>query len=663
MQHGLLWDAAVTGSHRNPPPPLPATDWAPPAEFPNLTGAQRLGFDVETKDPDLRSHGPGVRRDECHVVGYSLSTGDRSWYFPIRHEGGGNLDAHMVTGWVRDTFRNFTGELYGANLQYDIDWGMQEGIDFSGVSRFVDVTLAEPLLNENLFEYGLEAILTRRYGEGGGKIEDVLQQAAKHFKYGDAKKFLHKLPARYVGGYAEADAHKPIQVYDDHLKDELAAQNLTSLFDLECRLIPLLVAMRRRGVRVADEERLAEIDRYLRERLTSIESKINNTAGFEVSLNNAGGTLAAAFDKLGVPYPVKKETGNPSFTKPFLEGHTHWFPKAVAEGRKWEKVRGTFIEGHLGHAINGRIHCEFNQLRSDGRGTISGRFSSTNPNLQNIPARDPELGPMIRSLFLPEPGEQWWRMDWSQIEYRLLAHYAVGESGKRLRKRYNTEDDVDFHFICGDMAGLDASNDYIRKKVKNVNFGVVYGAGVETTAATMGVSVAEAEEFLTNYHEDLPFARDTQRHVMNKATQRGYIFTLLKRRARFPLWEPAEYKGSKKTRNLKPLPRDQAVEKWGSNIKRAFTYTALNRLLQGGAADLMKKAMVDIWESGVCDEIGPPGVTVHDELGWSAGLSERELTAMREVRNIMETCIELSVPIKADVEYGPNWGHMTGELV
>ena len=664
---GLVWQDPVkeTGSYRGPPVALPETNWTPPQEFPNLTGAKRLGFDVETKDPDLKTKGPGVRRPGNHVCGYSLSTEDKSWYFPTRHEGGGNLDSDMVTGFMRDTIGRFTGELYGANLQYDLDWGMDAGIDFSNIRRFVDVTLAEPLLDENLFEYNLEAILTRRYGEDGGKTETVLRQAAAHFKYGNPKTAIHKLPARFVGEYAEADAFKPIQVYDEHLRRELEQQGLSDLFDLECRLLPMLVAMRRRGVRVAPESRIEEVGQYLRDKSAELQAKINDAVGFEVNLNNAGGSLITAFDKLGLEYPIKESTKNASFQKPWLQAHPHWFPRAIAEGRKWEKVHGTFVTGHLGQAINGRIHCEFNQLRSDDRGAISGRFSSSNPNLQNIPSRDPELGPLIRSLFIPEDGHAWWRFDWSQIEYRLLAHYAVGESGKALRNRYNTDPDVDFHKLCGEMAKMDATNDSVRKRVKNVNFGVVYGAGVETTAITMGVSIAEAEAFLKTYHEELPFAKATQKSFMAKAARRGYIYTLLKRRRRFPLWEPASYASGKKNRTLKALPYEAACAKWSrGSIKRAFTYSALNGGLQGGAADLMKKAMVDLWEGGLCadDVLGAPGVTVHDELGWSAGRDPRTMAAIHEVKHIMETCLTLKVPIRADVEYGRDWGHMEGKF-
>jgi DNA polymerase I-like protein with 3'-5' exonuclease and polymerase domains len=659
---GLVWQEPLkvkTTMAAGPPVAMPETDWMPPQEYPDLSGAKKLGLDLETKDEDLKAKGPGPRREGNYVVGASLSTGDQSWYFPFRHEGGGNLDPDMTIRFLQDTIGGFTGTLYGAQMSYDIDWGMNLGIDFGRVKRFVDVTLAEPLLDENLLKYGLDAVARRHMGADAGKFESVLGQALNHFRY-NGKRHLWKLPARFVGEYAEGDAHIPIELFDNHLGPALEREGLTDIFDIESRLILLLVQMRRQGVRVETNERVLEVTHQLNAQIKQQQDRINDAVGFQVGLNNAGGTLAAAFDKLGIPYPIKEKTGNASFQKAWLAAHDHWFPKAVAEARQYDKVEGTFVRGHLGTAIDGRIHTTFNQLRSDDRGAVSGRFSSTDPNLQNIPSRDPVMAPLIRSLFLPEPGESWFQFDWSQIEYRLLGHYAAGESGANLRKRYNDDPTTDFHALCGELAGMDGVDPKIRKKVKNVNFGVVYGAGEATTAATMGVDIEEAREFLKNYHTELPFAKATMKAAMGTAQRRGYIYTLLHRRAHFPLWEPSDYVGGKKNRDLRPLPYDVAVEKWGARkIKRAFTYSALNRLLQGSAADVMKKAMVDVWESGLCGTIGVPLLTVHDELDFSADPhDEHHVEALREVKHIMENCVQLSVPMMADVEYGPNWGNL-----
>ena len=263
---------------------------------------------------------------------------------------------------------------------------MEEGICFDNVRRFIDVTLAEPLLNENLFEYNLDAILTRRYGDTGGKVEDTLRKAASYYEYDDPKASLHQLHSRFVGEYAEADAFKPINVYDDHLAKELASQDLTDLFDMECRLIPLLVAMRRRGVRVASDDRIESVRNFLAGHREKLTVKINDAAGFEVSLNDAGGTLTAAFDKLGITYPVTPKTKKAKLcTKNWLAEHDHWFPKIVADARKWERMEGTFLAGHLGHAINGRIHCEFNQLRGERPGNGIGKILQHQSKLAKYP--------------------------------------------------------------------------------------------------------------------------------------------------------------------------------------------------------------------------------------------------------------------------------------
>jgi len=625
---------------------MPQSEWRAPAEFPNLADCRVLGLDLETKDTGLKKFGPGVRREGNFICGWALSDGQRAWYFPVRHQGGGNLDPEKVQDYMRELFQRFRGTLVGTNLSYDIDWAMSEGVRFPNVSRYVDVQFADPLLNENLRSYSLDALLTRRYGPQGGKEELLLRKAAAAYGFKHVKDNIWRLPARFVGPYAEADASLPIKVWREHLQSELERDRLLDLFDLECSLIPMLVGMRRNGVRIADDG-VEELTDIFARRIADQKQKLNEAVGFEVNLNNRAGTLERAFDKLSIPC-LKTAKGAPSFTKPWLANHVHWFPRAVAEGRKWEKMLGTFVEGHLGQAINGRIHCSFHPLKTDSHGTVSGRFSSSRPNLQQIPSRDPELKKMLRGVFVPEPGEMWWRFDWSQIEYRLLAHYAVGESGQKLRDQYWSDASTDFHGLCGKMAGIPNSK---RTQVKNVNFGVVYGAGVATIASVMEKSFAEAEAFLREYHRKLPFAYETQKHVKAEADLHGEIRTMLNRKAMFELWEPNF------NREEKPMPFKLAKRRWPlESLQRAKTYKALNRLLQGSAADMMKKAMADIWKSGVCDVLGMPLLTVHDELDFSASDIPLSREALREVKHIMQNCLALKVPVIADVESGWDWG-------
>jgi len=328
-----------------------------------------------------------------------------------------------------------------------------------------------------------------------------------------------------------------------------------------------------------------------------------------------------------------------------------------------QKYRNTFVRSYiLDKHINGRIYALFHQLKGDENGTISGRFSSSLPNLQNIPARDEYWGPKLRALFIPENGEQWVRHDWSQIEYRFLAHYARGSSGEAVRERYRNDPSTDFHEMTLDLvapfAKWDISTKTLRKQwrkpVKNINFGLVYGMGIDTLIAYLGLSREESEEIIYQYHNAVPFVRKTYNSAKSRAEERGFITTFGGRRVRFDLFEPrySAVKGKAKR-------YDDAVEEWGSNVSRAYTHKALNGLLQGSAADLMKVAMRDIHRSGATKVVGVPKLTCHDELGHSANNTKAHREAIDEVQHIMQNCMKLSVPIIAEQSRGTNWGACT----
>lgn len=277
---------------------------------------------------------------------------------------------------------------------------------------------------------------------------------------------------------------------------------------------------------------------------------------------------------------------------------------------------------------------------------------NSNPNLQNIPARDDELAPLVRGLFLPEEGEDWERKDLSQIEYRFLVHYARGEGADEARRRYHDDPDLSFHKMCGEMFGLTAEEmaGERYKRIKNTNFCKVYGGGVGRLATTFGVTLEEARRFNDEYEHELPFVMTTFEAAEELAQTRGYIKTILGRRRRFPLWEPRRYDPK-----AVPLPYEEAKAEYGA-IRRAKTRNALSGLLQGGAADFLKKGMVDIWESGVCDVLGPSLLTVHDELDDSVPRTKIGDEAARESLRLMENAIRLRVPVTADADRGKNWG-------
>lgn len=816
-----------------PLPPIPDTGWVMPTSFPDLSSAKRIALDCETKDVDLLEKGPGVRRG-AHIVGLAIGTDDGfRAYYPIRHEvePQNNLDPATVMRWAAEQLSRPNQPKVGANLSYDLDFLAQEGVNVSG--PFHDIQVAEPLIDENQYSYSLGTQAKKYLGEGkkGNELRKWVERA--YGTKGEAYRGeIWRCPARLVGPYAEGDVDLPLRILEKQMPI-LAAEGLERVWLTESKILPIMVKMRRRGVRV-DLTKAKQLENELSDAIGTAQTRLNEAAHRVINVNGAEG-LKSLFNALGVQYPTT-DKGNPSFTREWLEHHPHPACMMVVEVRKLTKLRDTFIRSYiLNNHINGRIHCQFNQLKSDDSGTVSGRFcvhgstilktsrgafrideyeptgqdtiethkgeqkrilrridkgigemvracfssghsvectighrlftpkgwkhvselkpgeevycrnvsdgeaeraaqfqassghvqcagvakiaggldcaphrrepleqcdrqlgvddcrraqpfalttllsvepvgasriwdieveedhsylagglihhnSSSLPNLQNIPARDPVWGPKLRSLFLPEEGEDWFRHDWSQIEYRFLAHYGVGSNAEVVRGMYRGDPSTDFHDMTLQLLGWGPD---MRKPAKNVNFGLVYGMGPPTLAAGLGLSLEEATSTVFDpYHAKVPFVQQTYDRAAARAAEKGFIKTISGRRARFNLYEAIKY-----TKEKSALTYNEAVEKWGKErIKRAFTYRALNRLLQGSAADLMKEAMVAVDESGVPAVCGVPLVTVHDELGHSTPPTTTGREAMQEVRHIMETVMVLKVPILAAMESGPNWG-------
>ena len=649
---GLFWQDPEPGGKRGSRPlrrpPVPDTGWVCPTEFPNLEAAGTLCIDLETCDTGLQAgKGPGEFRDDSYIAGVAVGTEDgHQWYFPIQHDGGGNLDRDKVLLWCKDQLCRSNQAKIGANLLYDLSYLYQAGVEVTG--PFHDVQLAAPLLDEYAYSYSL-GTLADKYSLEGKNDSELYSWLAKAFG-GNATRNeqagrIHNAPASLVGPYAESDVRLPFQIYNKQ-KAALEQEGLSGVYDLERRLISMLLHMRRKGVRV-DLKRAEELHDTLMGRVKRDQTALDKLAGFHVDVG-VNGDLIRLFKKLSLEYPLTGK-GNPSFTGDFLKHHHHPATDLIVDVRKWRKFDGTFVQGYIFDShINGRLHCSFHQLRSDTNGTVSGRFSSSNPNLQNIPARDPELGPLVRGLFIPEEGCSWEKKDYSQIEYRLMLHYATGDEAEAARQKFKDDPSTDYHAMVAKWSGLE------RKPAKNLNFGVIYGLGKDAMMQQYGWSAAQVDEFTGTYHEKVPYAKPLMDETMRVAGKRGYIKTLLGRRCRFNKWEPA-----KRCRKGKwtALPHHQAETKWpAEKLKRGFTYAALNRVLQGGAADIMKKAMADCWDAGVFDSIGAPHLTVHDELDISRNEDPATIEVMREIDNIMETCVDLKLPIKVDSEVGTNWG-------
>jgi DNA polymerase I-like protein with 3'-5' exonuclease and polymerase domains len=510
---------------------------------------------------------------------------------------------------------------------YDVCFIRAEGLKINGT--IVDTMIAGSLVDENRFRYDLGS-MGRDY-VGKGKNEAVLLETAKEWGI-DPKSEMYKLPAMYVGEYAEQDAKLTLELWQE-MKKEIVHQDIESIFDLETSLFPCLVDMRFLGVRV-DIEAAHQLKQKLVQEENQCLQQVKKATGIDTQIW-AARSIAQVFEKLSLPFDRTEKTQAPSFTKNFLQNHPHPMVQKIARAREINKAHTTFIDTILKHSHKGRIHAEINQLRSDVGGTVTGRFSYNNPNLQQIPARNKELGPQIRSLFIPEEGHTWGCFDYSQQEPRLVVHYAAldGLYGVNDVIEAYKDGEADFHQIVAEMA------DIPRSQAKTINLGLFYGMGKNKLQAELGINEDKAKSLFKQYHNRVPFVKTLMDSVMRKAADNGRIRTWLGRRCRFNLWEPNQY-GIHKA-----LPHDQALAEHGPGIRRAYTYKALNRLIQGSAADMTKKAMVELHKEGIT-----PHIQVHDELDISVNNNADK------IKEIMESAVDLEVPIKVDYEYGKNWG-------
>lgn len=617
-------------------------DWNIPSGYPDLTPYPQIAIDLETCDPNLTTLGPGWARNDGFIVGIAIAAGDQAWYFPIRHENGHNLDPKMTMRWLKKQMATPHIDKIMHNATYDLGWLLAEGVEVQG--RVIDTMITGAIVDENRFSYSLNN-LGKDYIDMR-KDEKMLRAAAKDWGI-DPKADMWRLPASYVGAYAEQDAFMTMKLWD-RLKTEISSQDLTHIFDLETSLIPLMVKMRQNGVRVDLDK--ADIARAgLRTKVQELKAYIKHRTGVDIE-PWAAASVQQVFDALNLQYP-KTEAGAPSFTKQYLNAHPHEVCQAVVRLREFDKADSTFIDSILRHEHKGRIHTEFHQLRSDDGGTVTGRFSSSNPNLQQIPARDPDIKKLIRGLFIPEEGQKWGSFDYSSQEPRLLVHFAASMPDSmrspvvdNIVEEYH-KGDVDLHQMVADIAGI------TRKQAKVVNLGIMYGMGVGKLAAQLGVSDVEAKNIIEEHRTKVPFVKQLAEVASKQAEKNGQIRTVLGRLCRFHLWEPTSFGYNQ------PLPLEEAKEKYGgvNRLRRAFTYRALNKLIQGSAADQTKKAMADCYAEGLI-----PLLTVHDELCFSV---EGEEQAAR-IKHVMETGLPLRIPSKVDADIPAlrglpnNWGEV-----
>ena len=614
-------------------PLFPAyTEWVPPETFPDLSSAKEIAIDLETCDPNLERFGPGWPRKDGYVVGYAVAVEGWRGYYPVAHAGGGNLDKGLVERWIKKVLA-LPADKIMHNAAYDCGWLMASGFRVEG--RVFDTMLAAPLVDENRFSFALNSLGFDYVKEV--KSEAGLKEAAADFGV-HPKIELWKLPAMYVGAYAEQDAALTLKLWHQ-LKIKMREEEVESIFELETDLFPVLLGITARGI-LFNQEKAGFLIKDMRSREKQLLMDIKKESGVHVDIW-AAASISVAFDKIKVEYP-RSATGLPSFTKNFLDTCEHPIARKIVEARELNKTHGTFLQPYLDFsAHDGRIHPSINQLRSDDGGTITGRLSMSSPNLQQVPARHEIIGPLVRSLFLPEKEELWAANDFSSQEPRLLVHYATLlelNGATKMADAYKTDPDTDFHQMVADMAGIK------RKQAKTIGLGLCYGMGKSKLANELDLPLDEADGLIKTFHAKVPFLRGTIDAVMRRienASSNGSIRTLLGRKCRFPLWEPMEWGVNK------ALPYDEAVAKYGSRVKRAYSYKGLNKLMQGSAADQTKAAMIALHKAGFNILL-----QVHDELA----LSVKNRAEAEEAARIMATAVELMVPSRVDVEIGPSWG-------
>jgi len=607
------------------------SDWIAPAEYPDLRHAKEIAIDLETKDPNIKTKGAGWATFDGGIVGFAVAALGQQWYFPIQHDAGGNMDVAITTAWMQDVLKTSATKIFH-NASYDVGWLLVNGFEING--PIVDTMIAAALINENRYSFSLNACAKDYLGEI--KNETFLNEKAKEWGI-DPKADLWKLPAGYVGFYAEQDAGLTLRLWE-RFKTEITKQNLHDVWEMEMELLPILIETRQRGIRV-DEAKAADLKKEFVTREKTILHEIKKQTTMNVDIW-AARSVAQVFDRIGVDYPRTPKSDEPSFTQNWLVNCDNPIAQLIRQAREINKFHSTFIDSIQRYVHKGRIHSEINQLRSDQGGTVSGRLSYSNPNLQQIPARNKEYGDKIRSLFLPEEGRQWGSFDYSQQEPRLVAHYAASvndhfEGAAEFIEAYKNES-ADFHQIVADMAGI------TRTQAKTINLGLFYGMGKAKLGKELGISKDRAETLLRQYGERVPFVKKLATDVSSSASKYGFIRTIKGRKCRFDMWEPATFGMNK------AMQYEEAKAIYGNNIRRAFTYKALNRLIQGSAADQTKEAMIQCHKAGF-----KPLLQIHDELCFSIDKEED----IKNVKEIMENAIEsLKVPSKVDIALGRSWG-------
>jgi len=619
----------------------PESDWKLPSSFPSLKQANIIGIDLETRDPNLRTLGPGGVRGDGEVIGVAVSTDDGFYgYYPFGHISGDQFSRENVLRWLSNELKHNKQIKVAHNAVYDLEWLKCSGVQIAGPVHCTQCI--EALIDEESDTgYSLDALLAKYFGLG--KDEALLDEAAAAYGVKDKKSDMYMIPSQYVGPYAEQDVRHLPTLYKKQ-KEEIEKQDLTKIFDLEMRLLPVLLNMRMKGVRI-DEEKAEILSKQFDARSTACLAELKNLSGLDINVWS-GPQVARGCDKLKIEYP-RTSRGAPSFVDAWLKFQKHPFLKEVKKARAVSKLKGMFVDDLIKKfLVNGRIHTQFHQLKNDENGARTGRLASSNPNLQQVPKRDPELAPLIRGLFIPEPGCKWLKSDYAQQEPRLVVHYALLlklYGAEKFAEGYLNDRGMDFYKPIIEITKVN------RRDSKDLALGRFYGMGKQKMAKRLDTDIDTAIEMLRKFDAAAPFVKELSDRCAARAQSRGFIRTIGGRIRHFNLWEPTD--AMQKMRNgveCPGLPWKKAQEAYTTTgLRRAGTHKALNSLIQGGAADMMKIALVNMYEQ---DGI-TPHLTVHDEVGDSMYDNEYR----NKVLAHMEGAVKLKIPVVCDCDVGDNW--------
>jgi DNA polymerase I-like protein with 3'-5' exonuclease and polymerase domains len=680
--------------------------------LPKINPNQPITIDLETCDPELKVTGPGYITGVGFVAGIAIAADEGSWYIPIRHAEGENYDEKEVIEWLNEICSADTDKVMH-NAQYDLGWLSYIGVQLHG--RIFDTMLAAPLLDENRFSYELDSLGKSYCNEGKFEEalkmavvekfnnikthktiirlkENVPKKVQEYPAFIDAKKRttqlydlwpkdiqdkydvfgfetdkrgheLFKVPTtrqadikgllwaidpEEMGTYPIQDVDLTRKLYFI-FKEQLKAEKLEVVSNLEFELLPSLLEMRIQGVRI-DMETAVDLDKQYTDKLNQLQKSLDQKCGFPVDVNITD-DLIKVCNKFNLKYKIT-DKGNPCFNAESVPKDEFGIFETVLLIRNYYKARDTYIRGYVfGGTYNGWLHGQYNQLKSDDGGTVTGRLSSSMPNMQNLPnPKSSQIGKDIRGLFLPDnEDELWLSMDYSGQEPKMMIHTVIAmDRWKRTMVAKNSDPDkeyfpgaklamdpkfsgrgADFHTavatICMEIEfglankvptedELKAAAKEFRPKAKSIGLGVMYGSGDQKVADEMTkkgypMTKDEAHEIRQNIYQGVPFLDALNKEVMRRAQHRGYIKTVLGRRGHFDLWECPCWDKEEKEKigkdNLNFKSRQDAFAWYNENRdkystlkppQRAYTYKALNKYIQGSSADQTKTAMLHLYK-------------------------------------------------------------------